>query len=192
MKLPNFTNAIMEMDLGILRLVMRATHWIDYRFHVNQYRLAAWVLSFGLACNFAANISGLIKSGFQWAALISLLGVVSSIMMILLYTYWLKMLEIASRKYERDPMAMPREAAFFIIPIFPPVRMAFLWFGLVVEASEVKLAITTPTGFLILSAALNNWMWIIALALYIAGGIPPRHDRKEKRAWQPLPVTTPA
>lgn len=171
--------AIVRLDLWLLmRVFMPAAHWVDYRFHMNQYDLAGAVLSAGLAMNFAANIESWFTSPkTAW------LGTISSICLLLAYGNWLKRMGVASKCYERQPDTISREAAFFMIIIFPPLRLFMLVLGSFLIVPFILLAIAHPVVSLIVDAVTSPWMIAIGIALYLAGGLPPTRDRKKRKAW---------
>jgi hypothetical protein len=180
---PRHVRAIIRADLWIVAHVSTpVARWVDWRFHINQYDLGAGVLSAGLALNFADNIKNLTTLSVWW---IALFGVLGSGMLIMVYSHYLKLLNIASRQYERRPDQLTREQAFFMVPIYPPLRLALIILGNTVTAAEVTSAIKFGTMKLIEGAIFSPWMTVIGCALYICGSFPPHASRKEKKVYAP-------
>jgi hypothetical protein len=177
---PRFVIAVVKTDINLMVHVFTpVVNWIDWRFHKNQYDQAAVVISAGLALNVADNFKNLTTSGGLWW--IALFGALASGLLVWSYAQWLKKLTIASRQYERRPDQLTREQAFFMIPIFPPVRLFLLVLGSVVTACEVASAIQFRTLRLIEGAAFSPWMIVIAVGLYVSGCLPPGRPRREKK-----------
>ena len=168
-----FFKALIDFDFWLVRrAAMPVSHWIDYRFHVNQYDQGAAVLSCGLAMNVAANFSTFLRSpSFGWIAIVSSAGLV------FVYSNWLKKMNIASRKYEQRPDLVSREAAFFLLWM-SPFRLGVLFIGVQMAA----IPWLPPTSSLV-ALVTCPWMILIAVSVYLAGCIPPSRPRREKKEW---------
>lgn len=160
----------------VLRVFMPIAHWVDYRWHINQYDLAAKVMTAGLALCVALNAEEAIKNWHHgW------LNVISAGSCVWVYSHQLRDLQKASKAYERNPCAIPREAIGFIA--MWPLRMLLLFLGLFLLCIE-GLADTILHRWP-WDAVVNSWMLLIAIGWYLAGGLPPWRARKKKERRSP-------
>lgn len=175
------TNAIRRMDIWLLFYVfMRLSHWVDYRFHRNQYDLAANVMSVGMALNLAQTAQALINN---WR--LGLISVLSSVVVVASYYTHIKQLHRASAAYERRPDQIPREGAiFFLLPYV--IRMTTLFIGLQIWAAFIFVLITLRSATHAVDAITFGWMTAVGCAMYIASGLPPTRERKKKRVRAPM------
>jgi hypothetical protein len=177
-----FMLIFMKMDMALLkRIFMPVAHWIDYRFHINQFDQAKFLMNLGLTLNLVANAIGL-WGPVWWVAGFGLGG---AVMLITVYKHWLDLLTIASRAYEDRPDQVSRAAAFFMVQFLPPPRLVLIWIGLIFGFSSLGTAIHRPVPLLITHAVADHWMTLIGASLYIAGGMPPTRKRREAKAYAP-------
>lgn len=157
-------------DAFLIWFFMRISHWVDYRLHVNQYRLAAWVMHAALAL-MAAGYTQRIIADWRFAAL----WVPAGSILIWMYGQYSGMMYKASAAYERRPDEIPRAAYVFLL-MAPGVRLMALamasllcWVGLL--APHPKLDVP--------------WYVVATISWYIASGLPPRRERKKKKQRTP-------
>lgn len=117
-------NVLGRMDIWLLfRVFMRLSHWVDWRFHRNQYDLAAWMMSAGIAMNLATAAQAIINN---WK--FGLLNALSSAMLGYAYVGYLGRLQRASAAYERNPDRVPQDALIFIF-MAGFMRLGILFIG---------------------------------------------------------------
>lgn len=172
-------DAIMRMDVLILsRVFMPFAHWVDYRFHKNQFDLAAIFLSAGMALNAAQTLQDILHDGWLIGAMMAM----STGILIWVYSWHMRKLSKASEAYERRPDIISLDAAFFMV-IMPPGRMLLLLLGGLIVLMDIPLAMLSPTMIHLIRIVTSAWMLCVAISQYIAGGLPPRRDRKKKKEW---------
>lgn len=180
-----FRDSMTRVDFFILWKFMRLSHWVDWRFHINQFDLAAHVMSAGLAMNLAAAVYSILHITVHWLGVFAL---VSSGILLWLYTYNLKALSAASKAFERNPCQIPRAAMmYYIYP--PPIRIVTLFFGMFLWLTGLLAAFLPPITWP--HAILDSWLVVIQCAYYIAAGIPSGRERRKKKVrapWGARPV----
>lgn len=174
-----------RMDFLILWKFMRLSHWVDWRFHINQFDLAAQVMSVGLAMNLAAAVYSVLRIHTLW---LGVLALTSSGTLLWLYTFNLRALSAASKAYERNPGQVPRAAImYYLYP--PPMRIVTLFFGIFLWLIGGLTAFLPPITWP--HAILDGWLLVIQCAYYIAAGIPSDRERRKKKVrapWGARPV----
>jgi hypothetical protein len=177
-EIPWYVRWMIIADVALLvKVFLRPTWWMDRRWHVNQYDLAAHTLIVALAMCLAANALAFTTN--LW--FVAIWGTVASMGIIYMYSHYLKLLAAASRDYERDPSQITRPQAFFSYITLPPLRFVMIIVGTQVAALSIPLVWKVPEARLILRLILGNWMWLIGAALYIAGVPRTPHQRRPKK-----------
>lgn len=172
--------------LLIRRIYMPFAHWVDYRFHRNQYLLAADIMSAGLAASAAQTLQYLLDDPW-WMGAFFIVGTVG---LIWIYSSYLKRLYAASAAYERQPDSISKEAAFFILFI-PGARSFLLLLGIFTLVNATALVLISPTTHFIVRLVESPMLVLIASSLYIAGCPPPWRDRRAKKINSPLAASPP-
>lgn len=166
-----------RLDVIIIITFMRLSHWVDYRFHRNQYDLAAWFIRAGIAMNFALTASNIAHS---W--LMGGMNVLASGMIALAYSGDLRRLGEASIAYEKNPAYIPRAATFYFwVPYW--TRMAILFFG--IQLWSIIIMIDVLSRKVSPDCLTSAWMIVVAAGVYTAAGLPPARPRKKKEVRMP-------
>lgn len=133
---------------------MPIAHWVDYRFHKNQWTLSGWVMNAALAMNVANSAHMVVRDGLLFGGIA--LG--ASGMMVWLYFSYVRDMKKASDAYERRPDQISFEQGMFIV-VLPSTRFLMLFTGSLVfdllAAAEIAnrtvdpvYLITQPAAFL--------------------------------------------
>lgn len=168
MSIPKLMRVIGRIDIWlILRVLMPILHWIDYRWHINQYRVAGYVMSLSLTLLVLGDLLHAINSTRVPGAFYLLSGG----SLVYLYSSYLIQFDRASSDYERRPDAIPRDAVSYIL--MPSLaRLLMLIVAALVMAASV-MGSRWPIDAPWLPMAISCW--------YIMACPPPRRDRKKKK-----------
>lgn len=182
-------NAITRFDLFLIfKVFVPVAHWADYRWHLNQYRIAYWFMQLGagtaILAPFTYFVPPITHQGIFWFAIIFPIN----ILIAYFYLKRCKDLQTADRKWERNPTEIPREAYYYImVPAF--VRLIGVIY---------TLLFVTPMIFLTIAAHMHWYMVIIipftrcwllfgdSVAPYFAMLPPSPRKRKEKKQEAPM------
>lgn len=176
-----FTEATLWIDAFIVLMFMKLTHWIDYRWHINQFRVAKAVMSFAIAQLVATTIQLVAYGKRDW--MVDPILVLTLPPVVGIYFYYLKRMDGASRSYEQRPDYISRDAAFFLgMPGY--LRLMLLFCGIMEVWSKLQLLRLNHAT--LITVVMSPWILLIAVSWYIAGGLPPKRDRKKKKARAPF------
>lgn len=170
---------IQTIDILLLtRIFMPIAHWVDYRFHKNQWTLAGWVMNAALAMNVANSADMVLRDGWVGA-----IAIPASAAIVFMYFDYVKRFKSASEAYERRPDQITRDQAWFIGGWFYG-RFMLLSMGLGIFMLEV-VAHSALHQARIIYLVTQPWLVAAGMALYFAGGLPPHRDRKKKKERYP-------
>lgn len=182
--LPRWVRIVLLADVWIMARLMRPVWWIDHRFHMNNYRQAAWVMIAGFLVHVVGAVLAVIYTR-PWFALACM--ALASVTFTYLARDMIIKLAKAGIAYDRDPSRLTKERAFFYWQMVPPMRLMFLVMGLQIIVFMIAVALLPPRHWWQWgSVAFNAWITFHALALYIAGVPPSPFERKKKEERAPL------
>lgn len=172
-------NAMHRMDAFLLcRVFQPIAHYIDYRWHVNHFRLAHTIMKFGL-------VAGIAGSFLSWLQHMTWLGAIC--LAINFGNIWiakdmLRRLDAASAAYERDPVHVPAVAMIYVY-FFAEIRLLTM-----IMSSSIFGMGLLPALFLHSYGLAIQTFYLIAYgaALYFAGVIPSGRARKRKKERAPV------
>lgn len=174
---------IEKIDFSIFCQCANFCDWMDYRWHINNYRLAAYAYRVsGYACA-TISVTAWWVTGTLWLKTIIML------MYPIIAYFQLKSadkLMLMSRQYERNPDAIPSGAVLYWI--MPPWRRIMgLGFGIELIAINIPgIFLPQPSAMPIRIADTIAWGWMSyeALGMYFAMKPPwQKRKRKEKKSF---------
>lgn len=173
-----------KIDASILRLIMKIAHYIDWRWHLNNYMVACWILRFAALCVALGPVSFALRFP-AYHAPNALIAVVAAGVSYMVYRSSERMRR-AGEKWERGANAIPTEAYGHIM-CGPVIRLAPFFVSLVMilltARNDASIHIYWP--YIILDCFVWSWNSYDGIATYF-GAIPPStRSRKTKkaRAW---------
>jgi hypothetical protein len=174
-----------KVDFHILKLIMRLSYWLDYRFHWNNYLVSAWIYRFCAMCLVGGVGTTFIildnKPAGVFAKSFICFG---NLFLAMAQLRWASKMEKASQKWERDPTRIPTEAYSHIL--FPGwLRLTGISCGIFVGGMLGINAILGSHVVMwlgILDGIFFSWNGYDAIAMYFAAIPPSRRKRKEKKA----------
>lgn len=158
------------VDCALIMVFMKLSHWVDYRWHINQYRLAAGVMHFAMALLVAGRTQRVIDN---WR--FAFLWVPAGGALIWMYGHYSDAMYRASAAWERNPSGIPRAAYMFVL--MPH------WFRLM--ALLFAAAITLMAAMVAHPKLDGPWYVVAIVSWYIASGVPPTRARKKKKQRTP-------
>jgi hypothetical protein len=161
---------------------MRLSHFSDHHFHINQFDLARNVMTMAITLFGAQTMQDVFRHWKDDRATVFLVIFAFGLCAALYSSDFIR-LRRASEAYERRPHRVSREAAhYFLMPFF--LRLMLLLLGGLVAGILTVVDLTTrrvvPATFIE-----NFWLMLAGCSWYIAGGLPPRRDRKRKKERAP-------
>lgn len=160
-------------------------HYVDWRWHMNQFRLAFHVVCFAGTC-FCV---GVLLPLFDHISWINALNLPIMGYTLLAVRGWARNLLAASASFERDPTRVPITAVGFILVPRAFRAMLAIACGNIGGWTMVGAFVMHAPG-LVLQAV---YLLCLPVIYYIAGSFPSFRPRREKKVWamaQPLPSAT--
>lgn len=168
----------------MVRIIMPVAHWIDWRFHRNQFDVAAWCITMAIVL-LAVDATWHVIYSFFFSKLASTFCLLVNSY---LYSGWLKKFDAASRAQENSPGKFFIEHHYWILmPCF--MRIFVVVLGIMVEYISIMAALEGGMRTLMMGIT-GLWFFFISLALYFAGSLPSTRDRRKKP--ERLPTLAPA
>lgn len=166
------------------RIFTPIAHYVDWRWHVNHFRLARQCLRFGYVCFLVGSILPLLES-LSWLHALSPLIVLGLLVIIRSMD---RDLAKASKDFERDPTRIPRSAIGFVFA-HPVMRLLIAMVCGELGIGEILTAplIHAPGMFL-----QGVYMLAYVAVYYFAGVFPSFRERKPKRERAPAFPLVPA
>ena len=172
-------HAVERADRVLVQVFMRLSHFVDWRFHINQFDLARYVMGAGLALFGAQTVQDVLRN---WRGHMPVVLSVSLAfgMCAFIFSIDLGRLARAGKDYEKHPDRVSREAAhYFLMPFY--LRLMLLVLGTVVAGVLTLVDLTTRHAAF--SYYIENfWLMLVGCSWYIAGGMPPHCRRERKKA----------
>lgn len=185
---------IYRIDAWLLfKVFMPVAHYIDKRWHINHYRIAAQIMMFSAFLTVIDNGLSIITPPHRYV--MDFLLTLCAILICMIRYKEVKELEKLSRDVERDPSKIPAAAIKYIMPY---TRLFQAIFGVVFTAlSMITLILPDhPLYERIICFVGEQWFTVVAIGYYMAALPPSPHKRVEKKArdWSfgmmPKPVRT--
>jgi hypothetical protein len=174
-------NPLHSLDRFLLtRVFMPIAHQIDYRWHINQYKQASYLMHLAIAMCWGLVLEDIIVSHF---AAVGFAPCIGSVGLTTMYGIIIRDLANASEEYERLPDQMTVQRAQFLL-FRPSARLLFISVAIIIDCGQFH---GTLAQFI-----LQQYFWAIAIAWYIAGGLPPHRDRKKAKERQPSLTAAPS
>jgi len=180
-----------KLDFAILRLVMKIAHYIDYRWHVNNYYVASYIIRLCQFC--AVGLMVVMKLDGVGTIPITVIGVISAAAVYAM-DMEAKRFRIAGWKWERSPGTIPTEVYREII-CPSGLRLVGIFLGtILVLTNGIMGFISKPWEVALLGFICWPWNAYSSIATYFVCIPPSSRKRKEKkaRAWSfglmPSPV----
>jgi hypothetical protein len=174
--------ALERADRVLVQAFTRLSHFVDWRFHVNQFDLARHVIGAGLALLGAQTVQDVMR---HWKHDMPVVLSVSLAFGLAGFFFSIDLVRLAraGAAYEKHPYRVSREAAhYFLMPFF--LRLALLVLGATIALMLTLVDLTTrrvaPAYYIE-----NFWLMLVGCSWYIAGGMPPCRGRKKKKARAP-------
>lgn len=172
------TGSFAKIDMVLIRAFTRLSHLFDYRFHVNQFEFARYVMTGSIALFCAQTVQDVIRNWdvdkLAVSSVIVAFGLCASI-----FSIDLGRLHRASDDYETHPNRISRDAAHYLMMPFY-LRLTLLFLGTLVALFLTIVDLTTRRASLPYFIE-NFWIMLAGCSWYIAGGLPPHRDRKKKK-----------
>ena len=178
--------ALETWDRGLIQVFMRLSHFVDWRFHINQFDLARYVMGAGVALFGAQTVQDMMRNWRAHTPVVFSVGLAFGLGAVF-FSIDLSRLARAGEDYERHPHRVSREAAhYFLMPFV--LRLALLVLGSCVAGVLTVVDLTTRHAAF--SYYIENfWLMLAGCSWYIAGGMPPCRGRKKKKLRAPaMPV----
>jgi hypothetical protein len=172
-------DALERADKVLIQAFTRLSHFVDWRFHINQFDLARTVMGAGLALLGAQSVQDVIRNWRGHTPVVVSVSIAFGLVAFI-FSVDLARLARAGEQYESHPHRVSREAAhYFLMPFF--LRLMLLVLGSTVAGMLTVIDLTTRHAAF--SYYIENfWLMLVGCSWYIAGGIPPYRGRKKKKA----------
>jgi len=167
----------------IRRVFAPISHWIDYRFRINPWRQAIYILMIsGVLAVLDLTVNVMMIS--WWAVPI---GVLCAAMILLCCAVDILRLTKISEQYERRPDIIPADAIYYAIPFN---RVMHLGIGLLVFFPVDLITELTVHGksipMMIVHGIPRLWFIVAGIGMYFAAVPRPPAKRKKKKVYAPL------